>query len=105
MESLETLQKIREIEDLSSKKIAQAEEKAKKILEDAEKSNEEKIKKAEKEANNILNNAIEKIEKEVAVKKDEAIKSANKKAANIKSLDESQMLTIFNEVVKEEFKL
>ena len=28
MESLETLQKIREIEDLSSKKIAQAEEKA-----------------------------------------------------------------------------
>lgn len=105
MESLETLQKIREIEDLSSKKIEQAEEKAKKILEEAERLSEEKIKKAEKEANNSINTAIEKVEKETAIKKEEMIIEAKKKATDIKPLDENRMLEIFNDVLKEEFKL
>lgn len=105
MESLETLQKIREIEDLSSKKIAQAEEKAKKILEETEKLNEEKIKKAEKEATSSINDAIEKIENEAAIKKEKAIKEAKEKITDIKPLSKDEMLEIFNETLKEEFKL
>ncbi len=105
MESLEILQKIRDIEDLSAKKIEQAQEKAKNLVEETEKKNEEKTKKAEKEAHDMINAALENVGKETAKTREDALKEADKKAAIIKPLDEKEMLKIFDETLREEFKL
>ncbi|MCW1298935.1 MAG: hypothetical protein QXD02_01270, partial [Candidatus Parvarchaeum sp.] len=62
-------------------------------------------KKAEREAHEIMNSAIEKVEKETEKLREEALKDASQKAATIKPLDEHEMLEIFEQVLKEEFKL
>ncbi len=44
-------------------------------------------------------------EKETEKLREEALKEANQKADTIKPLDEKKMLAIFEEVLKEEFKI
>ncbi|EFD92469.1 MAG: putative V-type ATPase, G subunit [Candidatus Parvarchaeum acidophilus ARMAN-5] len=105
MESIETLQRIKELEESSDNKIKLAEEKASNIIKDATKKSGDIIEKAEKNTKEMINHELEKIEEDALKERETEINSAKKKAEKIKPLDSEEMLEIFDEVIKEAFEL
>ncbi len=105
MESIETLQRIKELEENSEKKVKQAEDKAAEIIKESLDKSQKKIRDTEKEAKDIINNKVEKEEKAALNERETEIAEAKKKAEKIKPLEKDEMLEIFNEILKEAFDL
>jgi vacuolar-type H+-ATPase subunit H len=105
MEPIETLQRIKDLEELSEKKLKQAEEKAAELAKESDKKGQEKLNAAKKEAKDLLNSRVETVEKNALNDREKEIEMAKKKAEKIKPLENDEMLEIFNEVLEGEFDL